>query len=57
MFCLLCSDPADIQHWHARGRGKHAFLQGHRFLEKRPDQQKVGKPGKGNRTLNSEFEN
>ena len=25
-------DPADVQHWHAYGRGKCAFLHGHRLL-------------------------
>ena len=28
-------DPADVQHWQAHGRGKHALLHGHRlFIEK-----------------------
>ena len=25
-------DPADIQHWHAHGRGKHTLLHGHRLF-------------------------
>ena len=25
-------DPADVQHWHTCGRGKHAYLHGHRLL-------------------------
>ena len=28
-------DPADIQCWHAHGRGKHALLQGHRLFGER----------------------
>ena len=25
-------DPADVQHWHTCGRGKHTFLHGHRLF-------------------------
>ena len=48
-------DPADVQHWHTCRRGKCAFVHGHRLLEKRPNQQKAEKLGKGDRTLNNKF--
>ena len=28
-------DPADFQHWHACGRGKHAYLHGHRLFREK----------------------
>ena len=28
-------DPADVQHWHARGRGKHTLLHGHRLFSEK----------------------
>ena len=49
-------DPADVQCWHACGREKCAFLHDIDFLGKRPAQQKAGKQGKSDKTLNNELE-
>ena len=47
-------DPADVQCWHTCGRGKCTLLHGHRFLEKRLNQLKVGKPEKEDKTIRNE---
>ena len=47
-------DPADVQHWHACGRGKRALLHGHRLLVRRLNQLKVGKPEREDKTIGNE---
>ena len=45
-------DRADIQGWHACGKGKHALLYEHRlFSVKRPNQLKAGKPERDDKTI------
>ena len=40
-------DPADIQCWHAHGRGKHTLLYGHRLFLK------AGEPERDDKTISS----